>query len=92
MRYFSDDASRTGEQNVNFNKNTPENVALNKTFHLDKRALSFIFKHKLLLNSVNVHYLEQMYTTSQSTCYIKRMLYCTIYSAVRKTFEEFAIN
>ena len=29
MRYCSDDAPRTGEQNVNLNKNTSENIAFN---------------------------------------------------------------
>ena len=44
MRYFSEDAPRTGERNVNLNKNTSENAALNKMFHLDGRTPSFIFK------------------------------------------------
>ena len=44
MRYCSDDALRTGERNVNLNKNTSENAALNKMFHSDERAPSFIFK------------------------------------------------
>ena len=44
MRYCSEDAPRTGEQNVNLNKNTSENAALNKMFHPDECAPSFIFK------------------------------------------------
>ena len=44
MRYYSEDAPRTGEQNVNLNKNTLENAALNKMFHPDERAPSFVFK------------------------------------------------
>ena len=31
MRYCSEDAPRTGERNVNFNKTTSENAVLNKT-------------------------------------------------------------
>ena len=31
MRYCSEDAPRTGERNVNFNKTTSENTVLNKT-------------------------------------------------------------
>ena len=38
------DAPRTGERNVNLNKNTSENAGLNKMFHPDERAPSFIFK------------------------------------------------
>ena len=45
MRYCSEDAPRTGERNVNLNKKTSENAALNKMFHSDERAPSFIFKH-----------------------------------------------
>ena len=46
MRYCSEDAPRTGERNVNCNKKTTsENVVLNKMFHPDERAPSFIFKH-----------------------------------------------
>ena len=44
MRYCSDDAPRTGERNVNLNKNISENVTLNKMFHSNERAPSFIFK------------------------------------------------
>ena len=45
MRYCSEDAPRTGERNVNCNKKTTsENVVLNKMFHPDERAPSFIFK------------------------------------------------
>ena len=44
MRYCSEDASRTGERNVNFNKNTSENAVLNKMCKPDERAPSFIFK------------------------------------------------
>ena len=44
MRYCSDDAPRTGERNVNLNKNTSENVVYDKMFHSDERAPSFIFK------------------------------------------------
>ena len=33
MRYCSEDAPRTGERNVNLNKNTSENDALNKIFY-----------------------------------------------------------
>ena len=44
MRYCSEHAPRTGEWNVNLNKNTSENAALNKMFHPDERAPSFIFK------------------------------------------------
>ena len=43
MRCCSEDAPRTGEQNVSLSKNTPKNVALNKIFHPDEEALSFIF-------------------------------------------------
>ena len=40
----SEDAPRTGGRNFNLNKSTLENAALNKMFHLDERAPSFIFK------------------------------------------------
>ena len=43
MRYLYDDAPRTVEQSVNLNKNTLENVALNRMFHPDDRTPSFIF-------------------------------------------------
>ena len=43
MFYCSDDAPRTWERNVNLNKNTSENVALNKMFHPDERVLNFVF-------------------------------------------------
>ena len=47
MRYCSEDAPRTGERNVNCNKKTTsENVVLNKMFHPDERAPSFIFRQK----------------------------------------------
>ena len=49
MRYCSEDAPRTGERKVNLNKNTSENAALNKMFHPDERAPSFIFKHNVIL-------------------------------------------
>ena len=48
MRYCSEDAPRTAERNVNLNQNTSENAALNKMFHPDERAPSFIFKQGLL--------------------------------------------
>ena len=44
MRYCSEDAPRTGERNVNFNKTTSENAVLNKMCKPDERAPSFIFK------------------------------------------------
>ena len=47
MRYCSEDAPRTGERNVNFNKTTSENAVLNKMCKPDKRAPSFIFINKL---------------------------------------------
>ena len=51
MRYCSEDAPRTGERNVNCNKKTTsQNVVLNKMFHPDEPAPSFIFKQK------NLHY------------------------------------
>ena len=34
MRYCSEDAPRTGEKNVNLNKNTSKNTALNKIFQI----------------------------------------------------------
>ena len=43
MRYCSEDAPRTGERNVNFNKTTSENAVLNKMCKPDERAPSFIF-------------------------------------------------
>ena len=49
MRYCSEDVPRTGERNVNLNKNTSENAALNKIFHPDERASSFIFKQTFIL-------------------------------------------
>ena len=61
MRYCSEDAPRTGERNVNLNKNTLENAGLNKMFNRDERAPSFIFKqnktkhisHPLVLHYTN---------------------------------------
>ena len=44
MRYCSDDAYRTGERNVDLNKNTSKNAASNKMFHPNEQATSFIFK------------------------------------------------
>ena len=44
MRYCSEDAPRTGERNVNLNKNTSENAVSNKMFHPNERAPSFLFK------------------------------------------------
>ena len=44
MRYCSEDAPRTEERNVNFNKTTSENAVLNKMCKPDERAPSFIFK------------------------------------------------
>ena len=49
MRYCSDDATRTEERNVNLNKNTSENAALNKIFHSDERAPSVISKNLFVL-------------------------------------------
>ena len=46
MRYCSEDAPRTGERNVNFNKTTSENALLNKMCKPDERAPSFIL-HKV---------------------------------------------
>ena len=43
MRYCCEDAPWTGERNVNLNKNTSENAALNKMFKPDERAPCFIF-------------------------------------------------
>ena len=43
MRYCSEDAPRTAERKIHLNKNTSENVASNKTFHYDERALGFNF-------------------------------------------------
>ena len=44
MCYCFEDAPQTGERNVNLNKNTSENAAVNKMFHRDEQAHSFIFK------------------------------------------------
>ena len=46
MRYCSEDAPRTEERNVNFNKTTSENAVLNKMCKPDERAPSFIFIQK----------------------------------------------
>ena len=43
MRYSSEDAPRTGERNVNLNKNTSENITLNMSYP-DERAPNFILK------------------------------------------------
>ena len=45
MRYCSEDAPRTGERNVNFNKTTLENAVLNKMCKPDERASS-LFSNK----------------------------------------------
>ena len=44
MCYCSEDDPRTAEQNLNLNKTTAKNAALNKMFHPDEQAPSFIFK------------------------------------------------
>ena len=43
MRYCSEDAPRTGERNVNLNKNTSENAALKKMFQTS--YFYYIFVH-----------------------------------------------
>ena len=40
MRYCSEDASRTGERNVNFNETTSENAVLNKKDIVDGKIRS----------------------------------------------------
>ena len=49
MRYCSEDAPRTGERNVNLNKNTSENAASNKTLVLDAMYDKFINIIKLTI-------------------------------------------
>ena len=67
MRYCSEDAPRTGERNVNLNKNTSENTALNKMFNPDERAPTFIFKLKHFLESTDVATSHYSYTL---ICYL----------------------
>ena len=59
MRSCSEDAPRTGERNVNFNKNTSENAVLNKMCKPDERAPSFIFKQKFWLLNWTQRYGEK---------------------------------
>ena len=53
MRYCSDDVPRTGERNVNLDKNTSENAALKKVFRSDEQVPSFIFKLLRALHCLN---------------------------------------
>ena len=67
MRYCSEDAPRTGERNVNLNKNTSENTALNKMFNPDERSPSFIFILKYFLESGDIATSHYSYTL---ICYL----------------------
>ena len=52
MHFCSGDAPRSGERNVNLNKNSLENVASNEMFHPHERAPSFIFKQMLYISHI----------------------------------------
>ena len=65
MRYCFEDAPRIGKRNVKLNKNTSENAALNKMFHLNERApSSFSNKTKcdlVIFSSKLVKYLSKVW-------------------------------
>ena len=75
MRYCSEDASRTGERNVNCNKKTTsENVVLNKMFHPDERAPSFIFKQIIDWYLVNYLLLDPSKTDGKNVSFALKVI------------------
>ena len=78
MCYCSEDAPRTGERNVNFNKTTSENAVLNKMCKPDERAPSFIFKHK------KKRYLRQNTLLRQKNANCSTFVYSGTYNSQHK--------